>query len=147
MQQIDKEYWVSCVFPNDDEHLPDGTDINELVWAMLEGPRPPFAIGINCTKIRRIANLIKSFEQAATGRSLQLPRLVVYPDGAGGKVYDTKLQQWIGDDSLETPWDEQMLEIIKKVRSSNLWKGIIVGGCCKTTPDHIRKLRGRLDDL
>jgi len=32
-----KRFWVSCVFPNQDDNLPDGTDVPTLVRAMLAG--------------------------------------------------------------------------------------------------------------
>ncbi|OQV07433.1 hypothetical protein CLAIMM_11868 [Cladophialophora immunda] len=143
----DKPYWISCVFPNSREELPDGTGVEELVKTMLEGERTPYAIGINCTKVHKIASLIKRFEDAANVHALELPRLVIYPDGAGGKVYDTKLQKWIGDDEGQLPWDQQVYSIIEEVGERAKWKGIIVGGCCKTRPDHIKKLAARLREL
>ncbi|KAI1629875.1 homocysteine S-methyltransferase [Exophiala viscosa] len=140
----DREYWVSCVFPNDDQKLPDGTSIEELVSVMLEGERPPFAIGLNCTKIHKVAGLIQEYEEAAHRLSFELPRLVFYPDGAGRKVYDTTLQQWVGDDGDQRPWHDQISDIIQEVKKRGAWKGIIVGGCCKTAPGHIKNLRQSL---
>jgi homocysteine S-methyltransferase len=148
MQNVrDKDYWISCVFPNDDARLPDGTDIERLVRTMLEGESPPFAIGINCTKVHKISTLIVQFERAAKSQGFSLPRLALYPDGAGGKVYDTKLQQWIGDGQDEVPWDKQVFDIVNEVRARSAWKGIIVGGCCKTSPQNIGKLKTQLDGL
>ena len=140
-----KEYWISCVFPNQDERLPDGTEIISLVKAMLGGTRPPFAIGINCTKIYKVAGLIERFEDAAQSQGLALPCLVVYPDGAGDKVYDTVTQQWIGDGSAQPPWDEQMIDIVRQVRTRARWRGMIVGGCCKISPGQIAQLRRQID--
>ncbi|KAK5281108.1 AdoMet-homocysteine methyltransferase, partial [Exophiala xenobiotica] len=54
---VDKPYWISCVFPNDDQKLPDGSGIDELVSTMLKGEESPWAIGINCTKIHKIDGL------------------------------------------------------------------------------------------
>ena len=148
MQQVrDKPYWISCVFPNADERLPDGTDVKELVKTMLEGERPPFAIGINCTKIHKMPGLIERLEESARLQGLELPRMVVYPDGAGEKVYDTTLQQWIGNDDSQPPWDYQISKIVSEVQSRGKWKGLIVGGCCKTAPKHIQKLKQRLKEL
>ncbi|KAK4939604.1 AdoMet-homocysteine methyltransferase [Elasticomyces elasticus] len=141
---IDREYWISCVFPNDDQRLPDGTSIEELVSVMLTGERPPFAVGINCTKIHKVAGLIRKYEEAARKLSLELPKLVFYPDGAGRKVYDTAVQQWIGDDSDQKPWHDQISDIVREVQHRGAWEGIIVGGCCKTAPGHIKKLRQSL---
>lgn len=145
-QGTDKAYWISCVFPNN-ERLPDGTGIDELVKTLLEGDRQPWAIGINCTKAHKVAALVQRFEDAAQQLHMELPRLVMYPDGAGSKVYDTTLQQWTGDDGDLQPWDEQVCGIVQEVQKRGRWKGITVGGCCKTTPEHIKRLRKRLDGL
>ncbi|KIW66846.1 hypothetical protein PV04_06138 [Phialophora macrospora] len=143
----DKPYWISCVFPNDDNRLPDGTGVDELVGIMLQGERPPFAIGINCTKVHKLPNLLRNFEDSAEAHNLALPRLVIYPDGAGAKVYDTALQRWVGNDEDRPPWEQQVYDIVKEVQGRGKWQGIIVGGCCKTTPSHIRKLKDKLKEL
>ncbi|KIW09835.1 hypothetical protein PV08_11936 [Exophiala spinifera] len=149
MQQVtDKPYWVSCVFPNDDQKLPDGTTVDELVKTIFpKGARQPWAIGLNCTKIHKVGGLISAFEKASAQLSLDLPRLVVYPDGAGNQVYDTKLQKWVGDNSDQKPWDVQLADILQEVTQRGAWKGIVVGGCCKTTPYHIRQLKTRLEEI
>lgn len=148
MEQVtDKKYWISCVFPNDDQRLPDGTEVAEVVRTMLEGRRTPFAIGINCTKVHKLASLVRQFEEAAQKLDLKLPRLVMYPDGAGEKVYDTALQRWIGEDISQQPWEREVCAIVHEVIKRDLWMGVIVGGCCKTTPRHIRELKNRLSEL
>jgi homocysteine S-methyltransferase len=141
-----KPYWISCVFPDGDT-LPDGSSIEEVIRVMLEkNDTPlPYAIGINCTKVHKIAILVRQFEEAAERLALTLPRLVIYPDGAGGLVYDTTRQEWVGDGPEETPWDEQVFDIVQEVTERGKWAGLIVGGCCKTTPGHIAKLRKKLD--
>ena len=97
MQEVHgKPYWISCVFPSEDEKLPDGTSVEELIKSLLEGERPPYGVGINCTKVQKITGLIESFEKAAQANNLELPRLVIYPDGAGGKLYDTTTQKITG---------------------------------------------------
>ena len=141
-----KPYWLSCVFPEGDL-LPDGSSIEEVVQEMMSGARPPFAIGLNCTKVEKVPTLIRHFEAAASELSIDLPRLVIYPDGAGGLVYDTMRQQWVGSGDEDSPWDLSMEKIVKQVTDRGKWKGLIVGGCCKTTPDHIAKLKQRLSGV
>lgn len=148
-----KPYWISCVFPNDDDGLPDGSSIELVVRAMLKkdhySPRP-YAIGINCTKVHKISRLVKKFEAARhkLGENyFTLPRLVIYPDRAGDGVYDSKTQKWVGGESDGVPWDEQMFELVREIQQRGKWEGILVGGCCKTTPEHIAKLRKRIDEL
>jgi homocysteine S-methyltransferase len=152
-----KLFWISCVFPNDEEKLPDGSDVTDVVKAMLEQPDPntrqlwyansPVAIGINCTKVRRLPSLIRSFEDAAFHLKLLLPYLVIYPDGATDTTYDAATQKWVplGTSASSRSWDEEVFEIMQEVKKRNNWAGIIVGGCCKTKPEDIARLRDRLE--
>jgi homocysteine S-methyltransferase len=39
-----------------------------------------------------------------------------------------------------------MFDIVQSARNSGVWSLIIAGGCCKTTPDDIRKLRQIVDE-
>ena len=154
-----KPWWISCVFPNDDLTLPDGSTAEAAVEAMLnlsdnESQRP-WGIGINCTDIKKLNRLILKYETAAEsvlGRDStpeQWPWLVTYPDGAQGSVYNTESGEWEMDPNMKAqgpqiPWHEELTEIITKTAERGHWKGILVGGCCKTTPDSIRKLRSQL---
>jgi S-methylmethionine-dependent homocysteine/selenocysteine methylase len=38
-----------------------------------------------------------------------------------------------------------MFDIVQNARDSGVWSVIIAGGCCKTAPDDIRKLRHIVD--
>ncbi|RMZ85711.1 hypothetical protein DV737_g391, partial [Chaetothyriales sp. CBS 132003] len=146
-----KPYWITCVFPNsDNDSLPDGSSIGEVVAAMLEGDKLPEAIGLNCTKIGKVENLILQFENAIAQQGYDYPRLVIYPDGAGNQAYDTLTHQWVMQAHLTTgaevrSWSEGMVDIIQEVQRRGRWKSIIVGGCCKTSPAMIKDLRTRLD--
>ncbi|KAL8703437.1 MAG: hypothetical protein Q9201_003375 [Fulgogasparrea decipioides] len=154
-----KPSWISCVFPNDDLTLPDGSPVSATIEAMLgtsdSGDARPWGIGINCTDIKKLKNLILQYESSAEkilGRGStreQWPWLVTYPDGAQGSVYNTKTQQWEIDPEMKAkgpqrPWHEELAEIVTETAERGRWKGILVGGCCKTTPDSIRQLRSRL---
>ncbi|KAL8788836.1 MAG: hypothetical protein Q9213_001507 [Squamulea squamosa] len=160
-----KEWWISCVFPNDDLTLPDGSPVSAVVEAMLsdrddEGQRP-WGIGINCTDIKKLDKLLHQYEAAAqkmldtdpsldaSAKRTNWPWLVTYPDGAQGSVYNTDTQEWEIDPEMKAkgpqrPWHEELAEIIKGAAERGHWKGILVGGCCKTQPDDIRKLRSQL---
>jgi homocysteine S-methyltransferase len=115
----------------------------------------PFAIGINCTKVHKLNELIQTFEATSKERSLALPHLVIYPDGALGLIYDTVTQTWVAatetsdgedkDASRRKGWHEELADIVREVHGRGAWKGILVGGCCKTTPAHIAKLRQSLE--
>jgi homocysteine S-methyltransferase len=43
-------------------------------------------------------------------------------------------------------WDEMLMGIVDRARGRGGWKSILVGGCCKTTPLDIAKLRKRIDE-
>ncbi|KAL8737508.1 MAG: hypothetical protein Q9181_001608 [Wetmoreana brouardii] len=154
-----KPWWISCVFPNDDLTLPDGSPVSAVAEAMLEtsdsGGARPWGIGINCTDIKKLNSLILQYESSAEkvlGRDStreQWPWLVNYPDGAQGSVYNTETKQWEIDPEMKAkgpqrPWHEELAEIVTETAERGRWKGILVGGCCKTTPDSIRQLRSRL---
>lgn len=157
-----KSFWISCVFPGDGNALPDGSSIKEVVAAMLgkrENATRPWGVGINCTKVGKVEGLLVEFENAtkelleAEGKNSRKdnegwPALVVYPDGTNGEVYNTATKVWEKRENAHTSgagWDETIYGIVSRVRERKLWKKILVGGCCKTTPDDIRKLRVRID--
>ncbi len=114
-----------------------------------QGLPVPYAIGINCTKVHKLRDLIRKFETGAERRGQRLPHLIIYPDGASDLVYDTSTQQWLADTNAEgagasgmrRQWHEELGEIVRDVRERNLWQGILAGGCCKTSPSHIAELR------
>lgn len=97
-------YWISCVFPGDDEvlALPDGTAVEEVVRAMLSGEvaeAVPWGVGINCTKVTKVPALVARYEEVVKGMvgSGELsgwPSLMLYPDGTNGEVYNTTTQKW-----------------------------------------------------
>jgi homocysteine S-methyltransferase len=98
----EKPFWISCVFPGKELRLPDGSSVDDVVKTMLakrENAAMPFAIGINCTKIGKLALLLKEFEGAVNrmteaGELGHSPALVLYPDGTKGEVYNTTTHEW-----------------------------------------------------
>ena len=146
-----KPYWISLVFPGSNDSLPDGTSIAQAVTAMLstEHENVPFAIGINCTKVHKLHHLIIQFERAILDAGLAPPTLVLYPDGAGGQVYSTAQQKWLDVDlthqAAARPWHEHVAQSVREAQDRHIWRSIIVGGCCKTTPEHIARLRQSLE--
>ena len=146
-----KPYWISFVFPGNDDSLPDGTSIARAVTVLLsvEHENMPFAIGINCTKVHKLQQLITQFERAILHAGLAFPTLLLYPDGAGGQVYDTVQQKWLDVDATNQAasgsWHEHVAQIVQEAQDRHMWRSIIVGGCCKTTPEHIANLRQSLN--
>ncbi|RDW64177.1 hypothetical protein BP5796_10679 [Coleophoma crateriformis] len=155
MEGVGKPFWIACVFPGEGTELPDSSAIKDIVKAMLGGPgsNRPIGIGMNCTKIGKLDALISEFEIAikemvTAGEVTEWPALVLYPDGTNGEVYNTTTQEWEVKDPngrSDAPWDERIFDIVSKVEQRDLWSSIVVGGCCKTTPNDIGKLRKRID--
>ncbi|KAK3948379.1 Homocysteine S-methyltransferase [Pseudoneurospora amorphoporcata] len=149
--------WISSLYPNDDEKLPDGSTVEEVVKAVLtrkEGLETPWGIGINCTKVEKLDSLVKRYQDAIqtcidNGEPMGWPSLVLYPDGTNGEVYNTANKTWElppGQKQPEAPWEATLADVVEAALQRGKWKSIIVGGCCKTSPEHIRKLRKTLQD-
>ncbi|KAK5956110.1 AdoMet-homocysteine methyltransferase [Knufia fluminis] len=151
--KVMKPYWVTCVFRGEDDRLPDGSSIEDVVRALFEERRwadgvemlVPWGVGINCTKVQKLAGLVKEFEKAAEKMSVQLPRLVIAANGSKGQKYDSATQTWVGDKEDGGDWAEQVWDVVQEVKQRGKWSGIVVGGCCKTGPEDIAKLRKRID--
>ncbi len=148
-----KPFWISAVFPNEDDQLPDGSEVIDVLEAMVaQTSKPisrlsiPMAIGVNCTKVSKLRSLIQKFEIAAASMQIQLPHLVLYPDGANNMTYDTTTQLWVAAQSAAgaRSWEEDMFDAVHEVQKRDKWAGIIVGGCCKTRPQQIAQLSERI---
>ncbi|KAK1829981.1 Homocysteine S-methyltransferase [Podospora conica] len=148
----DVEFWISCVFPGDGGTLPDGTAVEEAVDAMLrgEGARP-WGVGINCCAASKVRGLVGRYRAAvegvvARGEGGGWPWLVVYPDGTRGEVYNTVTKRWEGGvEGVGGPlWEEEVAGVVVEEMEKGGWKGIVVGGCCRTDSHDIGRLRGAL---
>ncbi len=99
---INVPFWIACVFPREDELLPDGSSIEQVVRAAvapIEGGLVPWGIGVNCTKLHKLSGLLKAFGDCVTaataaGDISAVPSFVLYPDGTNGEVYNTTTQVW-----------------------------------------------------
>ena len=163
-----KKWYISCVFPRSKDVLPDDSPVEEVIKAMLEndaeGTLKPWGIGINCTKTWKLTHLIQEFEAAVkqiklkelegngTGHAdRKWPWLVLCPDGAPKSRYNTTTQQW--EDmprarrQSRISWDQEIFDVVKATKERALWSGVLVGGCCKTAPEDIDRLRKRIDEL
>lgn len=157
MRGVDRPFWISCVFPGDKSaegrySLPDGTGLQDLVAALLGGDEAkPWGIGINCTKIWKVRDLLNDLENTIEAGGYEAPRLLLYPDGAGDLVYDTTKQEWLpmegSDKEARKKWEEEMADIVSEVQGRGRWKSVVAGGCCMTGPEHIKALSERLAKL
>ncbi|KAI5284819.1 hypothetical protein KEM54_001051 [Ascosphaera aggregata] len=145
-------FWISCVFPNEDDRLPDGNTVEAAITAMLEGDLPrPFGIGMNCVKLYKLPQLIGLYESSVSklldeGVIPEAPTLVLYPDGTNGEMYDTTKQAWVKSErgGSKGLWADQMASIVATSRAKGVFSHFIVGGCCKARPADIQNLRAKL---
>ncbi|KAI0392895.1 Homocysteine S-methyltransferase [Xylariaceae sp. FL0594] len=147
-------FWISCVFPGADHTLPDGSSIDQVIQALLSAEHSgsiPWGIGINCTKIAHLSDLVAAFEKSVRdlqerGQLASWPSLLLYPDGTNGEVYDTTTKSWRLPISpaKETSWEEQLADIVSQAQSRGCWQSIIAGGCCKATHADIARLRSHV---
>ncbi len=118
--------WAWFSFSCRDERLiSDGTPLAECV-AYLRGRDRIAALGINCTAPEFVENLV-----GEARRSTDRP-VLVYPNS--GEKYDAAAKRWTGQAA-----DFARLALSWKEAGARL-----IGGCCRTGPEHIRRLRGEL---
>lgn len=113
-----------CFSAKDGEYISNGEKISECA-TMLEGVPEAVAVGINCTSPLHIPSLIREIKKSTS------KPIIVYPNS--GEYYSAVTNTWHGETSCEAfgmhskDWFENGARLI--------------GGCCRTTPDHIREVR------
>ncbi|GGO09157.1 homocysteine S-methyltransferase [Microbispora rosea subsp. aerata] len=112
--------WVtfSC---RDGEHVSDGTPFEKCAAVFADLPQV-VAVGVNCTAPRFMPELVKR------GAS------IVYPNS--GETWDAANRRWLG-----------LTDPVEFGRAAAGWASLgarYVGGCCRTTPEHIRRIREHL---
>lgn len=121
--------WVSFSC-RDGAHINDGTLLTEAVRPLLDLPQV-VALGINCTVPSHVPSLITHLK-AVTDKPI-----VVYPNS--GETYDARRKCWLGITSAN-----------EFAAASQGWFSAgarLIGGCCRTGPEHIRQMRERLTAL
>ena len=124
-QTPDRWAWFSFSC-RDGAHISDGTPLAECA-AYLAGFERVAAIGINCTPPRFIPDLIRAVTTATD------KPVIVYPNS--GETYHPAAKRWLGE-SVPSEFGTYSREWRK------LGAGVI-GGCCRTTPAHIRQISDR----
>jgi homocysteine S-methyltransferase len=110
----------------DGQHIVDGTPIRECASFLSEFEQV-VAIGVNCSPPHIIPSLIEELRKATD------KLIVVYPNS--GEVYDVQRHLWRGD---AVPAEFGTF--------SREWRKLgaaAIGGCCRTTPAHVRQIRDR----
>lgn len=112
--------WISFSC-KDGAHLSSGESFSEA--AVLTGTHPQVAaVGVNCTAPRFIPALIHA-ARAATNTPV-----AVYPNS--GEAYDPVTKTWHGERACDAYAVEARSWFDAGAR--------VIGGCCRTTPAHIR---------
>lgn len=119
--------WVSFSC-HDGRHINDGTPLTEAA-ALFADCDNVTAVGVNCTAPRHISSLIAEIRQAAPGKDI-----AVYPNS--GEAYDVSERKWLGTS-----------EPLDFGRAASQWfsdGARLIGGCCRTGPEHVRAIREAL---
>jgi homocysteine S-methyltransferase len=118
--------WVSLTC-KDETHVAHGEPIASCAALLNEIPQV-IAIGINCTQPRLLPSLI------AGVKSRSSKPVLVYPNS--GELWDAEARCWYGPSSVA--------EFAAQAQSWFAAGAQAVGGCCRTTPEHIRAVREAL---
>lgn len=108
----------------DGEHISNGERIAEIA-AFLDKQPQAAAIGINCTSPLHIPSLVREIKKNTS------KPIIVYPNS--GEYYSAVTNSWHG----ETTCDKFGLQSKEWYEAG----ATLIGGCCRTTPDHIREVR------
>lgn len=118
--------WFSFVCPDYravNQQVAHGESLR-VCAAFATGVPQAIAVGINCTQPVWIPTLIAELRRAST------KPIVIYPNS--GEDWDAQARCWTGS-SDPTEFGEQA----KKWRDAGVQ---LIGGCCRTRPDHIRQI-------
>lgn len=92
--------------------------------ALLDSHPQVAAVGVNCTAPQYVSDLVKA-ARAATRKPI-----LAYPNS--GETYDAATFTWHGETACEAFSSQAQHWYENGAR--------VIGGCCRTTPDHIREL-------
>jgi homocysteine S-methyltransferase len=114
--------WFSFT-ARDEAHISHGEHFADVVAEIAPHPQVA-AIGINCSSPRFISSLVK-LARATTDKPI-----VVYPNS--GETYDAATNNWQGTIACADFGPQ-----------TRAWYGLgarVIGGCCRTTPEHIAEI-------
>ncbi|KAJ2712683.1 Catalyzes methyl transfer from S-methylmethionine (SMM) to adenosyl-L-homocysteine (AdoMet) [Coemansia spiralis] len=123
--------WVSLTAASAHQ-MPSGEPVEEAARVAASSPNV-CAVGINCVPIGLVSDLV-----ACVRRATSKP-IVCYPNG---QAWQGSADQW-DDQSTQTPLDEFASGARQWIHSG----AAVVGGCCRTGPEHIRALARLVRDM
>ncbi|GAB1470821.1 homocysteine S-methyltransferase [Chloroflexota bacterium] len=112
-----------CFSAKDGEHISNGDLVADCATYLDQQPQAA-AIGINCTAPRHIPALVREIKKKTS------KPIIVYPNS--GEYYSAVTNAWHG----ETSCDKFGLQAQEWYENG----ATLIGGCCRTTPDHIREV-------
>lgn len=118
----DMSAWF-CFSAKDGRHISNGERIADCA-SFLDKQSQVAAIGINCSSPLHIPSLIQEIK-GNTDKPI-----VVYPNS--GEDYDAGTHSWLGHDAGD--------RLGLQARQWYDAGARLIGGCCRTTPDHIREI-------
>ncbi len=127
LQHVTTPAWVSFSC-RDGTRISDGTPLADAVDLFSEHPRV-LAVGVNCTPPQFMLGLIREIRSALPGKAI-----IVYPNS--GERYDASTRTWSGT-ATPTDWSIAVREWVDAGAT-------LVGGCCRTGPEHIRAMAKHL---
>ena len=119
--------WVSFSC-RDGASLSDGTAASEVA-ALFAGHPTVAAVGVNCTSPQYVPDVIAELEKGAPDKAI-----LAYPNS--GETWNADDGQWYG---TATPIDYAAAAVSWVDAGAT-----VVGGCCRTGPDHIRAMAAAL---
>lgn len=114
--------WISFS-ARDETHICHGERLADCAAWLDEIPQV-VAIGVNCTAPQYIPALIEAI------RAVTHKPIVIYPNS--GETYDIERRTWSGPANYTT--------FAAEARRWHASGARLIGGCCRTTPQHIREI-------
>ena len=140
--------WISFACC-DDKHLNDGSLLSSALDRVFEeDPEAQIvnAVGVNCCSATNLLSLITIIAQHRICK-LSSRGIVFYPNR--GETWDAKNNCWkAGSGSDAVGLAKSITETIKYIDNDTaIYKSLIVGGCCRTEPCHIRQIRSEINEV
>jgi homocysteine S-methyltransferase len=121
--------WISFS-AKDGVHVNNGETFAECVQALEPFPQV-IAVGVNCTAPQFIPDLVRS------ARGLTQKPIVVYPNS--GETYNATLKCWSSEETYQS--------FASDARAWFEAGANLIGGCCRTNPEHIQALRLEISEI
>jgi homocysteine S-methyltransferase len=119
--------WVSFSC-RDGRHISDGTPVEEAA-ALFHGHPTVLSVGLNCTPPQYASELVRRICRAVPDKAV-----IAYPNS--GETWNAQQGVWSGTASP-----------VDYARAARDWVAAgakIVGGCCRTKPEHISAIRSAI---